>query len=222
MSILSTDSEEGLREISLHPPHMTDSKGRLLPAALIPFCAYQTNVLGLLSPDLPFISCSLALPTVLDGQLCYSINASNIAKGETKSGRDNGLLMLLDVGPTKPQENKNREDEKKKVYKKGKSVDIDISNRDKTSARVYLQTLSGFSSFGEGDYAMSALTKMTGRKSFLEFPDSLKKCQIESMDKCRISEYFETVQDQCGCVPWSLIDFKAVSSEVGKVSNTIQ
>ena len=44
---------------------------------------------------------------------------------------------------------------------------------------------------------MSVLKRMTARKKFLEFPDNLKKCQIEARDKCRILKFFERVQDQC-------------------------
>ena len=183
-----------MREMSLHPPHMTDSLGRLLPAAFIPFCAYQANFLGVLSPDLPFISCSQALPTVLDGQLCYSINSTNSFTSVSKNGRDNGLLMLLDVGPTKVQESG---EESKEVWEEGMSVNTEMSDEEKTSARVYVKTLSEFSSFGEGDFVMSALKRMTAREKFLEFPNNLKKCQIEARDKCRILEYFERVQDQC-------------------------
>ena len=210
--MLSSESEEGLMEMSLHPPHMINSEESPLPAAFIPFCAYQSNVLGVLEADLPFTSCSLALPTVLDGQLCYSINISNIAKEKTKSGGDNGLLILLDSGPSKTEEEKKGKEEKA-VHDKENPVDI-IPNDEKTSAKVYVQTLSGFSSFGEGDYAVSALKKMKGTQSFLDFPNDVKKCQIESRDNCRILEFFESVQDQCGCVPWELMYFTPVRHRV--------
>ena len=205
-----------MREMSLHPPHMTDSKGNLLPGAFIPFCAYQTQVLGVLETDLPFISCSMARPTILDGQLCYSINISNIAKEVTKSGGDNGLLILLDSGPSKTEEEKGGNDEED-VHDKDNPVDI-TPNDEKTSAKVYVQTLSGFSSFGEGDYAVSALKKMKGTQGFFDFPNEVKKCQIEDQDNCRIEEYFRTVQDRCGCVPWGLTHFTAVRPGVGVLS----
>ena len=195
--------------MSLHPPHMTDSKGNILPAGFIPFCAYQSNILGDLAPRLPFISCSQAQPTVIEGQLCYSINTSSVATDVTKSGGDNGLLLLLDFGPSKTsevEEGKEEEDE----HDKDLPMDIRMSDNDKTSAKVYVQTLSGFSSFGKGDYAVSALKRMKGTQSFLEFPNDVKECQVESRDKCRILEFFETVQDQCGCVPWSLLHFNTV------------
>ena len=200
--------------MSLHPPHMADSTGTLLPAALIPFCSYQASFLGVHSPNLPFVSCSQAQPTVLDGQLCYSINASHSFSKVSKNGRENGLLMLLDFGPLRSQQGQEAMNENKEVWTKGMPLNTEMSDEDKTSVRVYVQTLSEFSSYGEGGFAMSELKRMTGRPNFLEFPDSLKKCQIEARDKCRILKYFERVQDQCGCVPWALADFQAVKPGV--------
>ena len=102
--------------------------------------------------------------------------------------------MLLDFGPMKSQDTGGKS---KAVWKEGKSVNTEMSNEEKSSARIFVQTLSEFSSYGEGDFVMSVLKRMTARKKFLEFPDNLKKCQIEARDKCRILKFFERVQDQC-------------------------
>ena len=200
---------EGLKEMSLNPPQMKDSIGRRLPAGFVPFCAYKDNALGVESSDLPFIPCSQALPTVLDGQLCYSINGSIHATESSKRGKNNGLVMLLDFG-----KNQN-EGESVEVWEKGKPVKTSQKYK---GLRVYVQTLSGFSSNGEGDYAMSSLKRMRGKKSFLDFPNAIKKCQVEPRDKCRVLKYFETVQGQCGCVPWGLMDFSYVNPEVRQAS----
>ena len=73
--------------MSLHPPHLIDSSGSLTPAALIPFCAYQTNMtlLGQTRQDLPFPVCSQFQPVLFEGQLCYSLDLATLNIGlETK------------------------------------------------------------------------------------------------------------------------------------------
>ena len=187
-----------MREVSLNPPSMIDSAGRPLPASFIPFCAYQSNILGTFTPNLPFKSCSLSQTTVLDGQLCFTLDVSKISKDKVSNGRRNGLVMLLDFRTTEIIETQNSLDSDMEKT----NIDIEQSNEDKTSARVFIQTLSRFSGYGEGSYAMSALKKMGGTKNFLEFPDDMKKCQVGALEGCHYDNYFERVQEECGCVPW--------------------
>ena len=205
-----------MREVSLNPPSMVDSVGRPLSASFIPFCAYQSNILGAFTPDLPFKSCSLSQPTVLDGQLCFTLDVNKIANEKASNGRKNGLVMLLDYGPTKLIGAQNSLDSDMDST----NIDIEMSNEDKTSARVFVQTLSRFSGYGEGSYAMSALKKMGGTKNFLEFPDEMKKCQVEVLEECNYYKYFERVQEECGCVPWGLDKLAAVDSGVSGMSLT--
>ena len=205
-----------MREVSLHPPNMTDTKGRLLPTSFIPFCAYQANVLGVLSPELPFTSCSLAQATVLDGQICYNLK---VTTQESKKDRKNGLLLLLDFGP-KNDKATEREDEADETDMDNSTISYESSFEDKTSVRIFLQTLSRFSSFKMGSYAMSAFQRMIGTKSFLDFPDDLKKCQVEALEDCHTKKYFERVQEECGCVPWGLDKLAAVDSGVSQQVET--
>ena len=73
-----------------------------------------------------------------------------------------------------------------------------------SSFKLYINTLSPFSSYKPGSYALSDLKKMTGTQSFLELPDERKSCQTETFEVCRNQMYMEKVQEKCGCVPWSL------------------
>ena len=196
--------------MSLHPPNMTDSKGRLLPTSFIPFCAYQSNVLGLFSPNFPFTSCILTQNTVLDGQLCYSFNVSAFSTQVLKKGRHNGLMMLLDFGPTKNKKiQTNLDSEWRKESKR-----INRSKKDQDSVRVFVQTLSRFSSYETGSFAMSSLQKMIGTESFLDFPDGIKKCQVEDLEECLTSAFFRSIKERCGCIPWGLDKLRAEDSGV--------
>ena len=200
---------------------MVDARGRILPSSFIPFCAYQTTVQGLTSRerrDLPFTACSQAQPTVLHGQLCYSFNVTNIAGNKaTKMGKSNGLLLLIDIGTDAHATDKN--ETKTELTRETKSFEKETSSEHKTAAKIFVSTLSEFSYYGSSNssfYSMSALKNMVASKSFMEFPDAVKKCQVEELEKCRIYNYFKNVQEQCQCVPWQLATFKH-SDETSKV-----
>ena len=88
--------------MSSHPPHLLDSQGRLMPAALIPFCAYRGDLAALGEPvgGLEFPVCNMFQPTILDGQLCYSLNVSSVvstAENKTESGKKKGILFAVDL-----------------------------------------------------------------------------------------------------------------------------
>ena len=152
-------------KVSLHSPHLIDSSGSLTPAALIPFCAYQTNMtlLGQKAEGINFTTCSQFRPTVLEGQLCYSLNLRIIARDNTGAGLDNGIFILVDSGISEKEldiETETFGDEEIVTMR------MEPSSPTKSSARIYLNTLSSISDYRAGSYAMSALKKMTGTDSF--------------------------------------------------------
>ena len=78
------------------------------------------------------------------------------------------------------------------------------SGVDASSAKIYFNTLSSFTDYRAGSYAMTALKKMTGTDSFLKQTDEEKKCRIETPEDCQAKSFIESVQKKCGCVPWAL------------------
>ena len=68
-----------------------------MPSALIPFCAYQTDMksLGEYTDDFSFPLCNRLQATILNGRLCYSLTIDPNAK--SGSGKRNGLMMVLDT-----------------------------------------------------------------------------------------------------------------------------
>ena len=189
---------------------MTDKDGRLLPTSFIPFCSYQSNILGVLQPEMPFTSCSLAQPTVLDGQLCYYFNVSSFAKKVTKMGKSNGLLMLIDHGPP----TKNKEEKYVELEWSRESAKVGQSKNYKNSVRVFVQTHSRFSTFKSGSFAISSPKRMVGTQGFMEFPDDIKKCQVEALEECHVNNFFRNVKEECSCVPWGLERLGTVDSGV--------
>ena len=131
--------------------------------------------------------------TILEGQLCYSMDISKLEEKITKSGKVNGLFLLLD--PNTYQ-----------LHTSKKSVGgSKIGNQ---YFMVFIHTLAQFSTYGSGSYWMSALKKMTGTKGFKKLPDYQKKCSVHNREECQTEKYLEEIQGNCNCTPWSLQTFQ--------------
>jgi hypothetical protein len=73
-----------------------------MPAAFIPFCAFKGDLTTLCEPigGLNFPACTHFQPTILGGQLCYSLNVSSVvstAEKKTESGKKKGILIAVDL-----------------------------------------------------------------------------------------------------------------------------
>ena len=93
-----------MRELSLHPVHLTpDKEGNLPPSALVPFCSYQRNssLLGQERPELDNLTiCDKFKTTILDGQLCYSLDIAKLdEKGFADSLSKAELEEVQEIGP---------------------------------------------------------------------------------------------------------------------------
>ena len=145
------------------------------------------------------MACSHFEPTILDGQLCYSLDVNKVAKSNSGAGKGNGLLLVID--PVNP--------EQKDKYKSPRSNDhmittlnIEETKTDTQGIKIYINTLEKFETFDFGSFAMQSLKKMTGTEAFLEDKD--KDCSVETFEHCQARRYLQEVTKHCGCVPWSL------------------
>jgi hypothetical protein len=114
-------------------------------------------------------------------------------------------LLLLDPGRLEPLQKP-----KPTTPENFLSLNLDpltMHSSDKSSARIYLNTLASFTDFREGKYAMSSLKQMAGTGSFLDLPEQKRHCQVQSFETCQALRYVEEVQKACGCVPWALSSF---------------
>ena len=185
------DVEKISRHLSLHPVHLKpDTNGNPPPSALVPFCSYQGdhNLLGLEMMELQNMTfCDKFEPTILEGQLCYTLDVAKYKVTTTKRGKTNGLLLLLDPKPY-PM----------------KSTDVKVERNDQEPFKLYIHTLAENIVFGPGAYAMHTLKKMTGKPNFYQMPDSQKECQVHSREKCQTEMFLKHVKTNCSCVPWAL------------------
>ena len=184
-----SDPPDDVEEMSFHPPHLEDTKGRLLPKALIPLCSYQGTMLGKKLRHHNFTFCDKFQPSVLNGQLCYSLNLSQVAP--SKSGMGNSVVIVLD------------------------QPDLDLTAEEKPGATFHLDRLGGFSDNRPGKYYMSALKKMTGTDAFMALTDFEKKCQLELYEDCKNKQIFATLERECKCVPLAFSNFLKVNCNSG-------
>ena len=154
------------------------------------------TLLGQTRQDLPFTACSQFQPTVLEGQLCFSLDLSLHGPNKTNSGLDSELLMIIDPGMTVAQSYS------KENVETSTSFSLKHASNDDTSARIHLNTLASFTSSKAGRYTMSVLKKMTGSMNFQRLPDLDKHCQIGTYEACQSRGYLEEIHSQCGCLPW--------------------
>lgn len=170
-----------------HPSHLSFGNGTLLPGALIPFCSYQSDSskLGRKGNGLDFFACDQFKPSVLNGELCYSLKLDREIHGKSGNGKRNGLLLVLD--PNTEIKDDQTEEENERLL-----------------ARISLDTLSHFSETRNGSYAITALKKVTASESFMKLPEEERGCQEETKDECEAKNLLIEVQQQCKCIPWYL------------------
>ena len=149
-------------------------------------------------------------PTVLEGQLCQTLNIGLVNTDEVRAGIGYGMLLLIDPGKRLKKQKENSEE-----GEKIKKINLDPLRAAEFSPKIYLHTLGRNSEKRSGSYALSSLKKMTGTDNFMKLTDEVKKCQIEAFEECNARRYLEASLESCGCVPWALSS--AVEDKVGNI-----
>ena len=153
-----------------------------------------------------FVACDKFQPTVLEGQMCYSLDLQKLGVGTSKTGKQNGLMLVLDslslpYGLMEGNTNKGMTE----------NISEPRSSRGEGHvARIILDTLSPFTDYRNGSYAMSSLKKMSVTPGFLKLLESDKKCAVEKAEVCNGRKYLERVHSDCQCVLWALGETKEV------------
>ena len=170
------------------------------PSALVPFCSYQldSKLLGKENQGLNLTICDKFRPTILDGQLCYSIDVAKFAETPTGQGIPNALFLVLDPYPYPLI---SLEDRAQRQY------------NDPSNFKIYIHTLAQYSGHGSGDYKLNSLKRMTATESFKQLPNDHKQCQVQNREQCQAQKFLEHVQNNCNCTPWA----KTSEFSTGKV-----
>ena len=182
--------------LALHPVHLAEYESQLPPSALVPFCSYQMDsslIGGGRIPELNQTVCNKFEPTILEGQPCFSLDVAKIDTRPKREGKTNGLFLALDPSTfqgSSDDRNNGAENDKQQSFK------------------VYIHTLSQYTAYGPGTYAMTALKRMSGTKSFVQLPDKQKECRVHNRGECQIQHFLEKIKKNCGCIPWALVSDK--------------
>ena len=200
-------------EVISHPVHLINRAGMTMPSAFIPFCAYKTSLksMGEYVDHLKFPICRNFTPTLLNGELCYTVNLASFISEETKTeeGRDGELMLLLDYNLERSVQAKSLQTNEADETDKISLENVQGFGEAEPQARIYIHTLTGFTGFGAGSYVMSSLKHITTTNNFLGLSEETRSCQIEGTAMCRSRDYLERGTNGCGCVPSDIIDMYA-------------
>ena len=183
-----------------HPPHFTSRWSSMF----IPFCAYKTDLnfskrsSVLDGTDFPL--CSSFLPTILEGQLCYKLQLNKTSD----QGKENELMLLLDFNEDRSLQVPSHKNNTVRQTNKTMNFDTAVKGLQGSLAKVQINTLSPYVSFGGGIYKMSDVKRMTAMDDFLKMSLKNRNCEVELYEDCRSRKLLE----ECDCVPWELPGFQ--------------
>ena len=147
-------------------------------------------------------SCNSFVPTILDGELCYSLDVDQaLATAEdTTEGRDGELTLLLDYNIERSvhagiTDKKDTSDE---------TLSFEKPSSTNHAAWIFVNTLAGYSGEGSGSYVMDSLKRMTPTENFLAMSEEIKGCKTEGREECKKRNFLESGPNVCGCIPWEL------------------
>ena len=184
-----------------HPVHLKSQTSKFSPSALIPYCAFKSNLTMETEdkhPNLSFPICTSFVPDILEGQLCYTLKL-NWTGGK---GKRNGLMLLLDLNHQRSFETTLQKDQTIEDISQ-MSLDTELSRRD-TSAKIQINAMSPTKEYGHGTYKMTSVKRMRATRDFLGMDQGARNCELETYEECRTRH----LMDKCRCVPWELQHIK--------------
>ena len=84
------------------------------------------------------------------------------------------------------------------------TLNLEDLGEERSSVKIHLNTLTEFVTFRPGSYGMYVLKNIKASEGFLGLNEMERGCQTERFEICKVRKYFEKVQTECGCTPWSL------------------
>ena len=152
--------------------------------------------------NLSFPICDAFKATLHQGRICYKLFLDSQLK--SKEGMEGGLMLMVDTNPERSVDLPELQTGAERVRKQ-----ISFSKPvEKGSAEVYISTLAPLSLLQRGEFRLNSLKKMTGTESFTMLPHDVTKCYNGDFESCKNSRLLKASLKECGCLPWTLKDFK--------------
>ena len=162
MNFIVTEIFSILGDFVTHRAHLIGKNMTSAPSALIPFCAFKSNLsMGkpiVRHPNLSFPVCDSFVPDILEGQLCYTLTL----KESSGKGKRNGLMLLLDLNKGRSiHVTRNLSLQKEVVVGNKMEMNLDTeSSFGDVSAKIQINTMSPHVTHGKGSFKMTAVKRM--------------------------------------------------------------
>ena len=181
------------------------------PSALIPFCSFGSKMTGINLPSMTFPLCDIFKPTVYNGRQCYQTDIKQIFGQKAVKGKENGIMLLIDVNTERSFSDQNSNKVKSVEMSKVYLGESQISN--KNMASIHIGTLAPHFEEGPGDYVLTSLKQMTGTENFLGWPQEKRKCSLKKYETCQMEGFRDKIF-KCGCSPFQLISAAGQNKQV--------
>ena len=113
-------------------------------------------------------------------------------------------MLLLDYNEDRSLQAFSNEGETEKGSNKTLNFDTAVESIQGVSAKVQINTLSPYISFGGGIYMMTDVKRMTAKEDFLKMALGDRNCEVELYENCRTRKLLK----ECNCVPWEVSNYQ--------------
>ena len=136
-------------------------------------------------------------------------------------GKQNGLMLLIDINAEKSIDIENHNEYKMNNSKSSeKNVYLGQSQIiSKKQATIHIGTLAKYTGHGPGDYILTSVKEMTGTENFLTWPEEKRGCALEKYESCQMKRFLEE-SIKCNCSPFQLIPATDQSAKVRLFENS--
>ena len=107
-------------------------------------------------------------------------------------------MLLLDYNEDRSLQMSSGKNKRTKSSNETLNLDTAVDSIGEVSAKVHINTLSPYVSFGGGVYMMTDVKRVTPKEEFLQMPLMDRNCEVELYEDCKTRNLLEV----CGCVPW--------------------
>ena len=116
-------------------------------------------------------------------------------------------MLLLDYNEHLSLQTASIKDKVVNSSKKTLNFGTAVGSLQGSSAKIQINALSPYISFGGGIYTMTDVKKMTATDDFLAMPFNERNCEADLYEDCRTKRLLE----ECNCVPWEVPGFQVPS-----------
>ena len=194
-------------EMSLHPVHIINDRGKIQPTAFIPFCSFGGNmdIMGQKVEGFSMPVCRAFKPSLFRGKKCYALDINEKLSSQNiklSSSSSHGLTFLVDNNLERHfgSVNSKETDFLTNFRSFGKA------GQEGQEFTIYLDTLEPFELHGGGELAMTDIQEIKGTSAYYDYAEKQQLCQnADTMLNCSAREFTKDLLEECQCIPFELL-----------------